>query len=434
MINVGIVADDLTGANTNCSLFAPLQGISAITVFGEGIKDRQIIQQHNVVAISTNSRALPVKQAKKIVAQACQALSDKRLLSKRVDSTLRGNIGAEIAATLAVREHHVAVVVAAYPVSGRITRNGILYINNVPVAETAAGLDVKMPVTDSGVANIIHQQFDTPIFSVNIEQLNSRADGIVKYLTDNYRNEKVVVFDAVTDGHLEEIAEATYRFFKDKIIPVDPGPYTYHLAQAIARDPQVKHQKQNYLIAIGSVSSTTLGQIAALKSSRRCFLAKIDCRQLMASIKARKAEELRVIEQVSAHQDYEVFGLVSAASEQDLIPLADIAKNHLCTVDEVSAIINQSIASIVCTLLSRFKHQIYGLYTSGGDISEAICQQANICALQVNGAVLPQVLSSQIIGGPYHGVQMVSKGGLIGNQDVITHCLDYIKRINEEIS
>lgn len=434
MINVGIVADDLTGANTNCSLFAPLQGISAITVFGEGIKDRQIIEQHNVVAISTNSRALPVKQAKKIVSRACQALADKRLLSKRVDSTLRGNIGAEIAATLSVRENHVAIVVAAYPVSGRITRNGILYINDIPVAETAAGQDVKMPVTDSGVANIICQQFDTPIFSVNFAHLDGGAEGIFNYLKDNYQDQKVVVFDAITDRHLEDIAQATYRFFKQRIIPVDPGPYTYHLAQAIAQDPSVEQKKQNYLIAIGSVSATTLKQIAALKASRKCFLAKIDCRQLMASIKARKAEEQRVIEEIAAHLDYQVFGLVSAESQQDLIPLSDIAKNHLCTVDEVSTIINQSIASIVCSLLSRFKQRIYGLYTSGGDISEAICQQANISALQVNGAVLPQVLSSQIIGGPYHGVQMVSKGGLIGNQDVITHCLDYIKRINEEIS
>ncbi|WP_168197577.1 four-carbon acid sugar kinase family protein [Brenneria corticis] len=434
MIDVGIVADDLTGANTNCSLFAPLPGVSAISIFGSGIMDENIIHQHNVVAISTNSRALSSPQAENIVFRACQALAGKRLLSKRVDSTLRGNIGCEIAAVLKARTQAIAVVVAAFPVSGRITRQGTLYVNNVPVAETAAGQDIKMPVTDSRVATIIRQQFDVPILSVDIQVTEQGSHAIHLWLSRYYHNEKVVVFDAATDEQITAIAQATYRFFGNNIIPVDPGPYTYALAQIISHDIQQKIAQKHCLVAIGSVSNNTLKQIASLKASHRCFLAKINCRNLMASLAARKAEEQRVITEIETHLDNEVIGLVSAEELQDIIPLNEIARNHYCSVDDVSDIINRSIATIICTLLGRYKDRLYGLYTSGGDISEAICQQANINALQVIGAVMPQVLNSRIIGGPYHGVHMISKGGLIGASDIIPHCLTYLKRINEELS
>lgn len=428
MINVGIIADDLTGANTNCALFAPLPGVSAVSLFGTNVIDDHLVSQHNVVAISTNSRAYTSQDAAKSVSNACQALSSKSLINKRVDSTLRGNIGSEIGAVLNARPDSVALVVAAYPVSKRITKHGVLYVDNIPVSETAAGHDIKMPVTDSAVSNIIHQQLDISILNVDIDVIQSGSKSLLMWLTANYNHERVIVFDAVSDKNIDDIAEASYKLFRNKIISVDPGPFTYRLAKLIDSDMIVRNK---YLLAIGSVSDKTMQQIEYLKQNRSCFLEKLDCNRIMESIDNRTREEQRVVDSINQHIDFDIIGIVSAETATDKIPLSKIAADHYCSVDDVSKIINQSMASITCQLMQQHHHEFLGLYTSGGDIAEAVCEEAKITTLQSIGAVMPQVLSNRVIDGPYQGTIIVSKGGLIGDADVISTCLDYLKKMNE---
>ena len=78
------------------------------------------------------------------------------LVSKRIDSTLRGNIGKEIEGILeAVPKDWKAVVVPAGPRAGRICVGGYVLVEGIPLEKSGAARDPRTPVTESRAVDII---------------------------------------------------------------------------------------------------------------------------------------------------------------------------------------------------------------------------------------------------------------------------------------
>ena len=98
MPQILIAADDYTGANDTAVLMTGI-GFSTYTVLEE---DVNCLPDAQCIAISTDSRACPDQEAYRRVYEVTAKLrsGDTFLLSKRIDSTLRGNLGAEIDAML----------------------------------------------------------------------------------------------------------------------------------------------------------------------------------------------------------------------------------------------------------------------------------------------------------------------------------------------
>ena len=72
------------------------------------------------------------KKLIKKVSEAIKILKNKDVLvyNKRIDSTLRGNIGTEINAMLDnLEDDRIAVVIPSYPDSGRIVVNKTMLVN-----------------------------------------------------------------------------------------------------------------------------------------------------------------------------------------------------------------------------------------------------------------------------------------------------------------
>src|SRR5438105_863485 len=90
MLDVLIIADDLTGA-ADCGIAFTVAGIRTFvaTKFPATAPAR-------VLALDTDTRALSASDAEAAVRKA--AGIEARAVYKKIDSTLRGNIGAEVAA------------------------------------------------------------------------------------------------------------------------------------------------------------------------------------------------------------------------------------------------------------------------------------------------------------------------------------------------
>src|SRR5690554_2589272 len=117
MIEVVIIADDLTGANATGVLLAR-KGFKTSTFLSLGEDFESIKKEFNVISTTTDSRGLTDKEAYSRVNDVVKFFKDKdvRLFSKRIDSTLRGNLGAEIDAVLdELPEDQLAIVVPAFP-------------------------------------------------------------------------------------------------------------------------------------------------------------------------------------------------------------------------------------------------------------------------------------------------------------------------------
>lgn len=109
-----------------------------------------------IVGVNTESRNLPPDKAAARVraALAHAAAGGARLVFKKIDSTLRGPVAAELAA---VREHlpgHRILLCPANPAAGRTVERGQLLVRGVPVLATEFARDPAAPVQEGDLRRL----------------------------------------------------------------------------------------------------------------------------------------------------------------------------------------------------------------------------------------------------------------------------------------
>lgn len=433
MLKIAIIADDLTGANaTGCLLTK--QGFSAITFLNLDTFNENADQSVDVVSINTASRGMTERQAYEIVQKVLNKLPNEEgmLYSKRIDSTLRGNVGIEIKSMLDYLSNHVAIVVPSFPASGRKCIEGYLYINQILLENTDAAKDPKRPVIHSNVETIIHEQYHGSIASIYLDEV-LKGDDYIKYhilkaSTEGYR---VIVIDAATDEDILNIAKAV----KDCAIPVisvDPGPFTAALSKEILRQPGSKSRKK-ILLSIGSVSELTRKQIKNLKIKYKSLFYYVDAKNLLNT-------ELLYEECMKATQffergiaDYDILGITANHIEEDILNLKMEADKLGITEEEVSNLIADGLAKITLKVLEDNTNYIRGLYTSGGDITIAVCKELKASGIVIMDEVLPLAVYGTIFKGEYHGYPIITKGGLVGDDNALICCVEYLLNKVEQV-
>ena len=130
---MAIIADDLTGAADTGVQLARAGYRTAVAFRGAPIPPADDL---DAVALDTNSRALPAGFAAKRVVEAGHAVRHAQVVYKKLDSTLRGPIAAELSAASGASGRDRVVVAPAFPATGRTTVDGVQLVRGVPVHET----------------------------------------------------------------------------------------------------------------------------------------------------------------------------------------------------------------------------------------------------------------------------------------------------------
>ena len=89
-----VVADDLTGANATGVLLKK-NGFDTLTLLRSAMNQAAALSDCDCLVLPTDSRAIQPEEAYARVKEALELLAgpDVMLYAKRVDSTLRGNLG-----------------------------------------------------------------------------------------------------------------------------------------------------------------------------------------------------------------------------------------------------------------------------------------------------------------------------------------------------
>jgi len=149
-LKIIVIADDFTGA-------AEAAGIG----FRFGRSAEVALQfaqdQPNFVSIDTDTRLCPPSEARaKLQALGAElARSSDRLVFKKVDSILRGNVFAETTALAEALGKTAVLLVPANPSMGRTIRNGRYYIDGRPIDDTDFRDDPHHPVRDSRIGQML---------------------------------------------------------------------------------------------------------------------------------------------------------------------------------------------------------------------------------------------------------------------------------------
>jgi uncharacterized protein YgbK (DUF1537 family) len=148
---IGVIADDLTGA-AELGALGQRRGLPAQVLLG-GSPD----PGRKLICVDTDSRSCSAQEAAARAAAAARQLqaAGARLIYKKVDSVLRGQVTAEIEAILLELKLRSALLVPANPSLGRIIRQGCYYVRGCAIAETEFAQDPEYPRRSSQVLELI---------------------------------------------------------------------------------------------------------------------------------------------------------------------------------------------------------------------------------------------------------------------------------------
>ena len=140
-----VIADDITGAAEIAGI-AYRQGQQVQLVCGGSVCSSDTATCGTTV-IATDTRSMTEADAIAETHRILLPLSSEggKLIFKKTDSALRGHVVAELTALMEATGYQRAVYLPANPSKGRIIRNGIYYINLVPIHETAFSYDPEFP-------------------------------------------------------------------------------------------------------------------------------------------------------------------------------------------------------------------------------------------------------------------------------------------------
>ena len=112
---IGVIADDFTGANDTGLQFSKQGALTGVFLNLPDIDNA--LNEFDVVVFDTESRFDDKNTAFEKVFQAAQVFTQKGVLHiyKKLDSTMRGNIGAEIDGAIEATSTRAAFVVPAMP-------------------------------------------------------------------------------------------------------------------------------------------------------------------------------------------------------------------------------------------------------------------------------------------------------------------------------
>jgi uncharacterized protein YgbK (DUF1537 family) len=147
------LADDVSGALDAAAGFFLAGWPVRVVLSAEGWRD---VKPGELVAFSTETRNAAPTHAAHVLTAALAAAQARggRLVYKKIDSTLRGPVAAELAALLAARKEWRVLFAPANPRAGRTVRGGVLRVHGVPVHETAFARDPASPVRESAIPGI----------------------------------------------------------------------------------------------------------------------------------------------------------------------------------------------------------------------------------------------------------------------------------------
>ena len=427
---IGIVADDLTGANDTALQFF-IKGSNTEIIFDT---DENIQNHPNIgtFALTTESRNINAKEAAQKVWEGAKKLKDNLSVEyfyKKIDSTLRGNIAVETLAMLDAIGYDAAVIAPAFIREGRITIGGYQLLKGVPIERTDAARDSYAPIYDSYIPDILKKQVNESFYdSIATIQLNVVAKGAGPITTKLNElvsgGKKLIVIDAVSAIDLEQVVLAISKS-QYNILPVGSAG----LANALGNvwlplnnsEPVQKIiPKLPKLILSGSKNSMTTAQINKLlldDDIDNVYSIDLKLQDILSNDSDAMAE--RIIHNFG--KDNIVIAHVSKIQDE-----TQEEKGKEKLIDE--GITKEMLASMITDYLANIAQKVKKmseciLITIGGETSYKCTNAVNCEYLQVVDSILPAISLCMDSNAGF----VVTKSGNMGSITALVDIVNYFK-------
>jgi uncharacterized protein YgbK (DUF1537 family) len=440
MPRIGVVADDLTGATT-CGILLARSGARTAVYFDSQAIDSAYAGSLDAVLISSNSRSMPGNLAYEKVRSATEALKSLGVeyFSKRIDTTLRGNLGVEIDTMMNVLgQVTISLVVPAMPQSRRTVVGGFSLIDGEALARTPAARDVRTPVHESYVPRLLSNQTKRKIDLIKIDTVLNGAGAISEALTKSMKmGSEIIVVDAISLEDVDAIANACVQL-NWNILAVDPGAFTARLAfqrglvkEEASNMPDGMVENRTALLVAGSATSTTRRQLDLLCANPENVRIGIDPLTLIkggedASFVIKQAVE-RACGLLSGNPKPRSV-LLETSFKDTPLNLNQIDRNFALADGTSAERINNGLGTVAAEILEKAgTANIAGLYITGGDTMLSVCEHIGVRCIELVDYVIAQTDIGRLVG-KYEGLPIICKGGLTGHDRIVIDIVDRLFR------
>ena len=413
-----LVADDFTGGNAAAARFAAA-GARAGAAGHAALAG--VIDRFDVVVAITDSRHLSPDEAAQRVDTAIDAAWPVTLVGNRIDTTLRGNIGATTVAALRnvrarTQQPVVALCVPAHPAAGRQTVHGTQLLDGVRLEDTELAFDPLNPIGSSRVAASVASD-GLRVAAVDLDFVTGPAPELTAALAAAACDHDVVIVDALTEEHIARIARAAAAVAGVQWLAVDPGPFSTALAKALGLLEQA-NDTAPILVVSGSASTLTRKQLRRLLEERDCRVVRATGAGGVVDVDAAAAALSQALDQTVPPA---MVVVASALDEADVAPLARAESGRL----------SADVARLVAKAIDG--RRLGGLCVIGGDLTTELLERFAARGLEVDGEVIPLAVHGFVVGGPDDGLPIVTKGGLVGGDAAAVQCVAHLEMVRDRL-
>jgi D-threonate/D-erythronate kinase len=410
-----IVADDLSGAADCAIAFAGAGRRTVVTLETSSVTNTAAETDNaDVIAADTDTRRLSPQDAARHTADAFNALNAPgRRLYKKIDSTLRGNWTAEVAALQPLAG--LAIVAPSFPATGRTLHEARVLVHGEPLENTET-----WKLENAGrPANVRAMLEEAGLRCESIDVDTLRGD--INSLLDRIKTTaaQALIVDAHTGDDLKRLAQATAQLAprEQPLFWVGSGGLARELASLpdlfdVEPREALVHEKQEgaILILVGSLSAVSERQCAMLRE------------------RARVSELIvppAVLRVGSEHTDWRAWqSKIGDYLERHLDLLVRIGRDDAFDPSE-GAHLSTALAALVTP---HFRH-VGGLIATGGETARAMLSAAGIGSLDLLAEVEAGVAVARPCAPHPARPAIVTKAGAFGSEHALFGAWEHLQRL-----
>lgn len=424
---VGIIADDLTGANDTALQFHKHGADTKILLDSDCTP--KVKAGTEVWALSTESRNVPPEVAVSRVEKAVNTFEEKFSFDyyyKKIDSTMRGHIALETLTMLNILDYDAAIIIPAFPQEGRITVGGYHLSKGVPIGKTEIAIDPHFPITESHVPTLLKNQLGVQdadiIGTIDLRTVMNGAGPILVRINELINEGKqLIVADATSLTDIEQIVLAINKCEK-KLLPTGTAATAqilskYWLAGIEKEEKNININKLPTFIVSGTATQITASQISKLEQSddfENVNFIALDKNQILNGIDNVLID--RIINNLKS-------GVTVCVHTSNLVTnfdgFSDDSLIAELTREKFAGMITDYLAELTKLILEKIDVM---LITLGGETSYKCCKAINSNELHL----VDEVSSAISLCSDINNKWIITKSGNLGNTNTLIEILNYL--------
>ena len=403
-----IVADDFTGAN-DTGVQLKRRGVPTSVVFSS-----DFIASEGSFVLDTESRALGPEEAAAAVRAGLKGvdLTSFGRVMKKVDSTLRGSVAAEIKAVDQLYGSELVVFAPALPDLGRTTVGRGHLLKGIPITRTELAKDPKTPVTEDNITKLLQAVYDEPVTHISEDKVSA---GEI-----DFSGGRVFTCDSATNADLRSVIRAAVATGK-RTLWVGTAAMADHLLGVEVDVPPA-------LAVVASVSAVSREQVN-FAAGEGIPLVSVPIPELLTG---EQKLETYVEQTVALLKEGKDAILASSAScnRAELDRSVAVGEKLNLNREQVSGYTQMVMGGMTRLILEQTP--VSGLFLTGGDTALGFFMEARSLGSSIVTEIAVGIPMMRLSGGPFAGLKVVTKAGAFGKEDAITFALRKLKEVIPE--